>query len=84
MHHPRRLGAFPGAASVVDQGLLQADAVAGGIYRLVDASRLPEAGAGHPVGPYAVPVLSSPQAKEETLLLPGSDGFCKCSKLIRI
>ena len=69
VHHPLRLGALAGAAAVEDEGLLEADGVAGatsggGVYRPVDAGGLPEAGAGDAVGPDAVPVLAATQAEE--------------------
>lgn len=74
VHHPVGLRALPGAAPVVDQGLLQADAVtaaaASRIYGSVDAGCLPEAGPSDPVGSYAVPVLPPPHAEEVPLLVP--------------
>ena len=78
MHHPVGLGALAGAAAVVDERLLQPDGHAGtrgtaggsGVDWPVDAGGLPEARAGHPVGPDAVPVLPAPQAEEIPLFLP--------------
>jgi len=76
VHHPIGLGAFPCAASVVDQRFLQANAVVAvgrRVYRPVDARCLPESRASDPVGSYAVPVLSSPQAEEVPFFL-ATDG----------
>jgi len=66
VHHPVGLGAPAGAAAVVDEGLLEPEALAAGaaVYGLVDAGGLPEAGAGDAVGPDAVPVLAATQAEE--------------------
>jgi hypothetical protein len=71
VHHPVGLGALAGAAAVVHEGLLEPDGLAGRgrVDRAVDASGLPEAGAGDPVGPDAVPVLPSSEAEEVPLLL---------------
>ena len=80
MHHPVGLGSFSGASSVVNQRLLKADAGGGvascGVYRPVDAGRLPKTRPGHPIRPDAVPVLPPPEAKEVPLLLSGGDDFC--------
>lgn len=83
MHHPVGLGALAGAAAVVDEGLLEANALTGasacgrgggggGVYGLVDAGGLPKTRAGDAVGPDAVPVLPPAQAKEIPLVLPRS------------
>ena len=78
VHHPVRLGAFPGAACVVNEGLLEADAATGGAYGPVDAGGLPESGSGDPVRPDAVPVLPTSQAKEVPFLLSGrAHDFCE-------
>ena len=73
VHHPVGLGALAGAAAVVHEGLLEPDGLAGvcsgRVDRAVDAGGLPEAGAGDPVGPDAVPVLPSSQAEEVPFLL---------------
>jgi len=85
VHHPLRLGALAGTAAVEDERLLEADGVAGaarggGVDGAVDAGGLPEAGAGDPVGPDAVPVLPPPQAEEVPLLLSQDRArFCKVS-----
>ena len=78
MHHPVGLGALAGTATVVDERLLQPDGHAGtrgtaggsGVDWPVDAGGLPEAGAGDPVWPDAVPVLPPPEAEEVPLFLP--------------
>jgi hypothetical protein len=78
VHHPVGLGALAGAAAVVHEGLLEPDGhgldgVRGGRVDMpVDAGGLPEAGAGDPVGPDAVPVLPSSQAEEVPLLFATS------------
>jgi len=79
VHHPVGLGALAGAAAVVHEGLLEPDGLAGvcsggtsgsgRVDRAVDAGGLPEAGAGDPVGPDAVPVLPSSQTEEVPFLL---------------
>ena len=69
VHHPLRFGALAGAAAVIDEGFLEADADAVGIYWPVDACGLPETGAGDPVRADAVPVLPSPQAEEVPFLV---------------
>ena len=80
VHHPVSLCAPAGAAAVVHEGFLEPDGltgVCGGgttsgggrVDRPVDAGGLPEAGAGDPVGPDAVPVLPSSQAEEVPFLL---------------
>ena len=90
VHHPLRLGALAGAAAVEDEGLLEADGVAGatsggGVYRPVDAGGLPEAGAGDPVGPDAVPVLPPSQAEEVPFLIPGNRArLCVIEQLHKI
>lgn len=78
VHHPFGLGALACASFVVDEGLLEADAVAGiGTDRPVDTGGLPESGSGDPVRPYAVPVLPTPQAKEVPFLLSSRYDLCK-------
>jgi hypothetical protein len=75
VHHPVGLGALAGAAAVVHEGLLEPDGLAGaggGVDGAVDAGRLPEPGAGDPVGPDAVPVLPPSQAEEVPFLLSTS------------
>lgn len=74
VHHPVGLGALAGAAAVVDERLLEADAVAaaaagGRADWAVDSGGLPEAGAGDPVGSDAVPVLPPSKAEEVPFLL---------------
>jgi len=70
VHHPVSLCAPAGAATVVDEGLLETDALAGTImYGLVDAGGLPEARASDAVGPDAVPVLPATQAEEVAVLV---------------
>ena len=70
MHHPVSLCAPAGAAAVVDEGLLETDALAGTImYGLVDAGGLPEARVSDTVGPDAVPVLPARQAEEVAVLV---------------
>ena len=71
VHHPVSLCAPAGAAAVVvDEGLLETDALAGTImYGLVDAGGLPETRASDAVGPDAVPVLPATQAEEVAVLV---------------
>lgn len=72
VHHPVSLGALAGASAVVHERLLEAYRLAGVVCRVdrpVDARRLPEPGAGDPVGPDAVPVLPSSQAEKVPFLL---------------
>jgi len=70
VHHPVSLCAPAGAAAVVDEGLLETDALAGTImYGLVDAGDLPETRASDAVGPDAVPVLPATQAEEVAVLV---------------
>ena len=69
VHHPLRFGALAGAAAIIDEGFLEADAAAAGVYRPVDAGGLPETGAGDPVRTDAVPVLPTPQAEEVPFLV---------------
>lgn len=80
VHHPVGLRAFPGTSDVVDQGLLEADAVVGlfgRMYQLVDAGRFPKPGPRDSVGPYAVPVLSPSHAEEVPFFLPNGAYFFK-------
>lgn len=78
VHHPVGFGAFSSRANVVDERLLEADALmiigsssrGGGIDGSVNPRGLPETGACHPVRPYAVPVLPSPHAEEVPFFLP--------------
>jgi hypothetical protein len=69
VHHPLRFGALAGAAAVIDEGFLEADAHAADIDWPVDACGLPETGAGDPVRPDAVPVLPTPKAEEVPFLV---------------
>lgn len=71
MHHPVGLGALAGAAAVVDEGLLEANAFAGGgVDGPVDARRLPEPRPRHSIGAHAVLVFPPSSAEEVPLFLP--------------
>lgn len=64
MHHPVSFHSLSSTSSVVNQRFLQANAVVGILAHIVDwpvySSGFPETRASHPVGPYAIPVLSPP------------------------
>lgn len=71
VHHPVGLGALAGAAAVVDEGLLQANAFAvGGVDGPVDARCFPESRPRHSIRPHAVLVFSSSSAEEVPFFLP--------------
>lgn len=71
MHHPVSFHSLSGTSSVVNQWFLEANAVVGILAHMVDwpvySSCFPETRASHSVGPYAIPVLSPPSAKEVPL-----------------
>ena len=73
VHHPISFGAFPSTSTVIDQGLLEANAFMGffhTVYGLVNPCGFPESRLCHPVRPYAVPVLSSSSAEEVPFFVP--------------
>ena len=83
MHHPVSFGAFPGAATIVNQRLLEANAAVRLFRRvnwLVDARRLPKPGSRHPIWPHAVPVFPSSNAKEVPLFVPNITNFYKAMR----
>lgn len=80
MHHPIGFGALSSTSTIVNEGLLEANALVPfssiGIHRLVNARRLPKSRPSDPIRPYAVLVLSPSLAKEVPFLLPAAAPIC--------